>query len=155
MIIYWEIIKEIILFILVFFLEGIQAQSPSIREAPNNTAANNGSTVILNCGWNNKGGNTVFWWNRIENPDVLISRDTILESGIDSTKYRILNPSTGQYNLEIKSLKDSDVGQYGCTIAPYYFIAHILRIGKQINITNASVISEKKCLHRNLHRKYP
>ena len=134
---------KVILLILVFSLEGIQAQSPSIREAPRNTAANNGSTVILNCGWNNKGGNTVFWWNIIENPDVLISRDATLESGVDSTKYRIINPSTGQYNLEIKSLKNSDVGQYGCTIAPVFYIAHILRIGKQINITNASVISEK------------
>ena len=134
---------KVILFILVFSLEGIQAQSPSIREAPRNTAANNGSTVILNCGWNNKGGNTVFWWNRNKDPDELMSRDATLESGINSIKYRIMNPSTGQYNLEIKSLKDSDVGEYSCTIAPVQYIAHVLRIGKQINISNPSLILEK------------
>ena len=116
----------------------IQAQSPSIREAPCNTAGNNGSTVTLNCGWNNKEGNPVFWWNFIKKPEELISRNSTLNSGIDSNKYKIINPSTGQYNLEIKSLKDSDVGQYGCSIAPDYYIANILRIGRSVNVSQTS-----------------
>ena len=32
----------------------------------------------------------------------------------------------------------SDVGQYGCSIAPYYYIANILRIGKSVNVTQPS-----------------
>ena len=111
---------------LISFFEG----TPKIREAPRNTAGRTGGTVILKCEWNNKGGNTVFWWNRNENPEKLISRDATLEPVVESNKYRIVNPSSGQYNLEIKSLKDQ-VGEYGCSIAPDYYIARVLVAGKR------------------------
>ena len=72
----------------------------------------------------------------IKEPEELISEDATLWSGIDSTKYGIINPSTGQYNLEIKSLKDSDIGQYGCSIAPDYYITHALVAGKYLTEFN-------------------
>ena len=107
----------------------------TIVEAPVNKAASNSTTVTLNCQWNGLlAGHTVNWWS-YTNPAVtggiLLSKNGNLEEGVDSSKYRIQTTSTsGQYNLQVLSLTDSEVGVYACNVGTNYYHAHVLRVGK-------------------------
>ena len=103
---------------------GILSQ-PEIGEAPRNTAVN-GNTVTLNCRWVSSG--SVHWFNHVGGGSgELISTDT---TSLNATKYGIDNPLAGQYNLEIKSLSDSDVGDYACVQGIVRYGAHVLRVGE-------------------------
>ena len=103
---------------------GILSQ-PEIGEAPRNTAVN-GNTVKLNCRWVSSG--SVHWWSHVEGGSgELISTDA---TALNTTKYGIENPSAGQYNLQIKSFMDSDVGDYSCLQGILRYGAHVLRVGE-------------------------
>ena len=86
----------------------------------------NGNTVKLNCRWVSSG--SVYWWSHVEGGSgVLLSNDA---TPLNTTKYGIENPSTGQYNLHIKSLTDMDVGDYSCNQGIIRYGAHVLRVGE-------------------------
>ena len=109
--------------------------SQTIVEAPVNKAALNSRTVTLNCQWTDLlAGHTVMWWSYTDPAvpaGILLSRNGNLEEGVDSSKYRIQTTSTsGQYNLQVLSLTDAEVGRYACSVGTNYYNAHVLRVGK-------------------------
>ena len=109
----------------------------TIGEAPINKARSNSDTVILKCQWNNLlAGHTVHWWSYADPAvldGILLSSNGNLETGIDGSKYKIQTTTTsGQFNLQILSLTDAEVGRYGCNVGVNYYNAHVLRVGKQI-----------------------
>ena len=89
----------------------------------------------MNCQWNDLlAGHIVSWWS-YTNPALpggrLLSSNGSLETDMDSNKYRIQKTSTsGQFNLQILSLTDAEVGQYACSVGTNYYNAHVLRVGK-------------------------
>ena len=106
------------------FYSGVHNQL-EIQEAPRNTAVN-GHMVTLKCRWVSR--SPVYWWSHVGGGSgELLSTDT---TSINSTKYGIENPSKGQYNLQIKSLSDSDVGDYACNQGIIRYGAHVLRVGR-------------------------
>ena len=107
----------------------------TIAEAPQNIAGNNGSTVTLKCRWDNTRGGAVQWWNYVGSGtgEQISSDGTILPSA-GSGKYNIDTPTSGQFNLQIRSLTETDIGDYGCSTQlstpALNYGAHVLRVGK-------------------------
>ena len=118
------------------FFSGIQAQT--IAEAPRNVAGNNGSTVTLNCRWDNTRGGAVQWWNHVGSGsgEGISSNGTFIPP-YGPGKYNIDSPTPGQYNLQINSLTETDVGDYACSTQlstpALRYGAHVLRVGKSHN----------------------
>ena len=109
--------------------------NPSIDIKPQNTAGELGSDVTLYCKWNNRNNGSVTW--RYYDPGsastgTRISIDSDLEPGLDPNKYNISGiHSDGEFNLNIKSLQDSDVRQYSCETANWAtnYGLYVLQLG--------------------------
>ena len=88
--------------------------------------------MTLFCTWQNTGAGKVRWYNHIldQRGDRITDGDVI--EG-DTTKYGLTrNHGSGEYNLQIKSLNDSDVGDYACEtqLADSRHGAYVIRVGK-------------------------
>ena len=104
---------------------------PTIAVAPINTAGLTGSTVTLFCTWQNSGIGKVRWFNHIGSGSGIRITDGDQILG-DTSKYGLTgNHGSGEYNLQIKSLTDSDVGDYACEtqLADARHGAYIIRVG--------------------------
>ena len=127
------------------FYPGLVTDAQTLSEAPQNVAGNKGSNVTLNCGWNDRGAGAIIWWNHVEGNGFQISSDGSLSTGVDASKYRIANPATDQFNLQILSLAEADVGDYACytllSNPALGYGAHVLRVGKYfINVVICYVV---------------
>ena len=98
---------------------------------PINTAGLAGSTVTLICRWENTGIGKVQWYNHISpGSGVRITDGDVIEG--DASKYGSTgNHAAGEYNLQIKSLTDSDVGDYACgtQLADARHGAYVIHVG--------------------------
>ena len=107
----------------------------NIAEAPQNVAGNNGSTVTLNCRWDKTREGAVQWWNNVGtgSGEQMSSNGTFIPP-YGPGKYNIDSPTPGQYNLQIGSLTESDIGDYGCSTQlstpALQYGAHVLRVGE-------------------------
>ena len=118
----------------MFVIVGVNGQDPSISVAPMNTAGQAGSIVTLFCTWQNTGAGRTQWFNHIgPGSGVRITNGDVIEG--DASKYGLSgNHGSGEYNLQIKSLTDSDVGDYACftQLTNVRFGAYVLRVGRQV-----------------------
>ena len=97
-----------------------------------NTAGLTGSTITLYCRWDNLGISKVQWFNHIGIGSGIRLTDNSEILG-DTNKYGLTgNHSEGEYNLQIKSLTDSDVGNYACftQLNDVRYGAYVIRVGK-------------------------
>ena len=116
----------------MFVIVGINGQTPTISVAPINTAGLSTSTVTLFCTWQNTGAGRVQWFNHIDAGSGTRITDGDRIEG-DTNKYGLTgNHGSGEYNLQIKSLTDSDVGDYACftQLSNVRYGAYVLRVGK-------------------------
>ena len=90
--------------------------------------------MTLYCRWKNTEWSKVQWFNHIgggpgiritDNRTILISPDKYELSG---------NHGVGEYNLQIKSLSESDVGDYACftQLNDVRYGTYVLRVGKHV-----------------------
>ena len=115
----------------IYIILGSEAQ-PSIRVAPRNTADVPGNMATLFCSWDNTGGGNVQWFNHTGSGsgEIISNGDQILG---DASKYGLSgNHGSGEYNLQIKSLTDADVGDYACftQLNIVRYGAYVLLVGK-------------------------
>ena len=97
----------------MFLAVGINSL-PTIAVAPINTAGVEGNTVTLYCTWQDTGEGNVQWFNHIGagSGEIITDGETIKG---EPSKYGLTgNHAGGEYNLQIKSLSDADVGDYAC-----------------------------------------
>ena len=116
----------------MFVIVGSNGQNPTISVAPRNTAGVLESTVTLFCAWQDTGAGRVQWFNHIgAGSGVKITDGEKIEG--DASKYGLTgNHGAGEYNLQIKSLTDSDVGDYACftQLSNVRYAAYVIRVGK-------------------------
>ena len=120
-----------------FFCLGGDAE-PNIVVVPNNTAGHIGSTVTLYCTWRNTGIGKVQWFNHVGGGSGIRITDNENIIG-DVNKYGLTgNHGSGEYNLQIKSLTDSDVGDYACftQLNNVRYGAYVLLASKSIKSVN-------------------
>ena len=118
----------------MFVIVGVNGQDPSISAAPINTAQQAGGIVTLFCTWQNTGAGRIQWFIHIlDQRGIRITDGEKIEG--DTSKYGLSgNHGSGEYNLKIKSLTDSDVGDYACftQLSSVRFGAYVLRVGKHL-----------------------
>ena len=114
----------------IFVLIGVKSQTAIIRTIPQNTAGSEGSSVRLECEWKDIGNGKTRWKHYIgpNKRETLISEDSKV---FDPTKYAIHGTTRDMFDLEIKSLKDTDVGEYSCetALANIVYGVHVVKLG--------------------------
>ena len=102
----------------------------TIRTIPRNAAGSQGSSVLLKCEWKDTGIGKTKWKHYIDpnKHETLISEDSRV---FDRNSYAIHGSTRDIFNLEIKSLKDSDVGEYSCETAHAQMVygVHVVKLG--------------------------
>ena len=114
----------------IFIVVRVKSQTAIIRTIPQNTAGSEGSSVRLECEWKDIGNGKTRWKHHIDSNkhETLISEDSRV---FDPTKYAIHGSTRDTFNLEIKSLKDTDVGEYSCetALANIVYGVHVVKLG--------------------------
>ena len=102
---------------------------------PKNTAGLSNNKVTIPCKWNGwtPGVGEIRWLSFIGGPSTG-APITNNQNVTDSHRYGVTgNHAAGEFNLEIKSLADNDVGEYACfsQLGPInYYGLYVLKVGK-------------------------